>query len=255
MAIETAKELLKTNRILFVIFALWQPENISDIKLKVINFYQVLARIIALGTYVLPQLLNAFLVFGDIPRFAESTFVLSTIMLELIKSFAVWKHQKDIKELINDFDDDDFNPRSKDEFLIYRETYGRCNKMFWSIFWLYNSTVLLWGSFPFLDESRANTLPISAWYPFSVTEPMNYKILFVQQCLTTSCFATLDCCLDTSLLFLIIIASIKADILLLRLRNGYAGYLESRGTQFIQKEDSEMEYLKECAIQHERLIK
>lgn len=258
MAIKTANELFNTNRIILIIFGIWQPDNISDIKLKVLNVYQVLIRAIGLICYVIPQIVNAYLVFGDIPRFAESTFLLSTIMLELIKSFVIWKHQKDIKELLNELSNDDFNPRSQEEFLMYKKAYKMFNRMYWFIFCLYNSTVLLWGSFPFLDESKANTLPISAWYPFSATEPLIYKILFVQQCMVTTCFATLDCAVDTTLIFLILGISIKADVLLLRLRNGHAGFLEhlrNRGEVWGNKEDSAMKYLKECAIEHELVIK
>lgn len=239
---------------LFETFTLWKTENIQFPKQQVWLIYTILFRSIMIFFFILPQAINFFLMLesGDLEVISEATFIFGSIILQVSKIFTFYIYEDKFRQLIYDFENDSFETRDKEEEIIVKHAYKVGNRLFWFLICSFNSAVILLALFPILDKSEKRMIPISAWYPFDFLKSPMYEVVFLAQEICTTVFATMDCSLDSMTISLLLCITMKTNILLKRVENGYTGFPLKINRNY---EDDKRKYLKECAQQHNFIIR
>lgn len=244
------------NIVIFEICGIWIPEKLDETRKRFYILYVVFFSIVIYYSYVLSQAINLCMVSDNLEEFTESTFVFITVFSETIKALAIQTQQCRIKKLLNELDDDIFMPKTADERKILQQGLQKIKNLCRFFFYSYDGTVILWGIFPLFDTERKYSLPLKAWYPFSLDTSPTYELVYLHQFIATLLLATLNAALDTTVICLMIHGITQLDILLTKLMNGYAGYVRNDPDGTINDaEANKIMFLRKFVIHHEAIIR
>lgn len=118
---------------------------------------------------------------------------------------------------------------------------------------MYEGTVTLWALFPLFDMKTKMSLPLSGWYPFSTETNSGFIFTYFYQIIGCVYLACLNCCLDIFIAGMMVNVTAQLDILLDKLENKGEQVEEHEDSK--EKEDVNLEFLKNCAVHHEQIIR
>nr|AYN64393.1 odorant receptor OR3 [Rhyacophila nubila] len=165
------------------VFGIWPPDSIRDTwKVYIYYAYSFFAVNYFFIGYLLSEIIDIIMVFGDIEKTVEASFLCITHLGQLPKVISFIARNHRIKRIIDQLNDPIFN-RGIPEHAPFLENSKRIVKRDTRIFlFLSSSTVMLWAVFPMLDKTISNwTLPLKAWYPFDAMKPVTFQLIYFYQ--------------------------------------------------------------------------
>jgi hypothetical protein len=161
------------------------------------------------------EIVNMVVVFGDIEKMTEASFVLLTNLSHLLKLYVFIKHGSEIRNLIKSINREEFKPRNLVQYKMLAEEI-KVSKLLTKIFlFMCCVTCLLWAVFPLLDMKSGERirLPLSGWYPFKIDKPAVFELIYAYQIFATCINGLRNISMDTFLSGSIMVISGQLAIL------------------------------------------
>lgn len=242
---------LKNNITIFKYFGFWSPDKLTKIEKWLYQTYASFVITICFYLYTLSYTIDVAMSIGDLEKFSKGSFLLLTLLAEIGKSLPIQFKQDKIQDLLDRLDSDLFKPKT----LIHKEIIGKqmtlIKYMFRLFMCMYEGTVTLWAIFPLFDTM---SLPLSGWYPFSTEGTFAFVCIYFYQIVGCIYLACLNCSLDIFIAGMMVNVTAQLDVLLDNLENG--GENVEEGEVISQeKMESNLNFLKKCAIHHEQIIR
>ncbi|XP_047991348.1 odorant receptor 46a-like [Leguminivora glycinivorella] len=157
------------------LFGFWAPAGLTGTQRALYNCYGFLSFMFILGTYLIIQVVDMFLIWGDVALMTGTAFVLFTNLAHTAKIAAVVARQDTLRHLVDD----------ADELLAAetgpgKEIVDSCNRETWQQQLLYccltTVTVAGWAT-----SAEKNQLPLRAWYPYDTSVSPAYELTYLHQ--------------------------------------------------------------------------
>ncbi|RZC43043.1 uncharacterized protein BDFB_009339 [Asbolus verrucosus] len=164
---------------------------------------------------ILSEFVNMIVVFGDIEKMTEASFVLLTHLVEALKLYYFVKNRSSVRNLINSVNRKEFKPRNWDQYRMLSDDI-KMSRMITKVFlFMCCITCCLWGVFPFFDKNPDGTirLPLSGWFPFSTEESPVFECVYAYQTIGVLITGLSNISMDTFLSGTIMIISGQLSIL------------------------------------------
>ncbi|XP_068909800.1 odorant receptor Or1-like [Tenebrio molitor] len=147
------------------------------------------------------EIVNMLVVFGDIEKMTEASFVLLTNLSHSLKLYVFIKHGSEIRNLIKSINREEFKPRNLVQYKMLVKDI-KMSKLLTKIFlFMCCVTCLLWAVFPLLDRKSGERirLPLSGWYPFKIDKPPVFELIYAYQIFATCINGLRNISMDTFL--------------------------------------------------------
>nr|AFC91724.1 putative odorant receptor OR46 [Cydia pomonella] len=157
------------------LFGFWAPEGLTREQNILYNCYGFLSFMFLLGTYLIIQVVDLFLIWGDVALMTGTAFVLFTNLAQTTKIVAVVARAGTLRPLVS----------SADTLLAAetgpgKEIVDSCNRETWQqqlvYFCLTTVTVAGWAG-----SAEKNQLPLRAWYPYDTSVSPAYELTYLHQ--------------------------------------------------------------------------
>ncbi|XP_061715641.1 uncharacterized protein LOC133523939 isoform X2 [Cydia pomonella] len=157
------------------LFGFWAPEGLTREQNILYNCYGFLSFMFLLGTYLIIQVVDLFLIWGDVALMTGTAFVLFTNLAQTTKIVAVVARAGTLRPLVG----------SADTLLAAETGPGKkivdsCNRETWQqqlvYFCLTTVTVAGWAG-----SAEKNQLPLRAWYPYDTSVSPAYELTYLHQ--------------------------------------------------------------------------
>nr|XP_026492139.1 odorant receptor Or1-like [Vanessa tameamea] len=242
----------------------WSPEGMKGGRRLLYNCYGFGIFMFLLGTYLIIQIVDLYLIWGNLPLMTGTAFVLFTNLAHAAKVVNILARKNEIQNIINNADKVLKRARSAEG----REIIRRCDRetkvqqlMF---FFLTFITTTGWASSP-----KKNELPLRAWYPYDTKKSPAYEITYCHQVVAIIVAAFLNVCKDTLVTSLIAQCRCRLRLVGLSLKNlCNEEYLIGDSPSVISltpspktltltpvQEDKVKTRLRACVMQHQEALK
>ncbi|XP_068633654.1 odorant receptor 46a-like [Battus philenor] len=158
------------------LFGFWPPENISNHGKVWYNLYGFFSFMFMLGTYIIIQVVDLILIWGDIALMTATAFVLLTNLAQLTKLVNLKMKEQMIRNVISDAD----QILRSEEGDTSKEIVKQCSREMTLLQLLYIglSAVTMTG---WAASSETNKLPLRAWYPYDSSKSPAYELTYMHQ--------------------------------------------------------------------------
>uniref|UniRef100_A0A0K8TU69 Odorant receptor n=1 Tax=Epiphyas postvittana TaxID=65032 RepID=A0A0K8TU69_EPIPO len=156
-------------------FGFWAPDGLSREKRLLYNCYAFISFMFLLGTYLIIQVVDMFMIWGNLPLMTGTAFLLFTNLAQATKIASLVVRRRTVGAIIDDAD------------LLLRGEEGRGRDIVKSCdretslqqllyFCLTTVTVAGWAG-----SAEKNQLPLRAWYPYDTSKSPAYELTYVHQ--------------------------------------------------------------------------
>lgn len=187
------KETVSYHFIVLQILGLWPPKNSS----KLHTVYSIIITGFFFIAYLISETINIILVFPDIEKVTESSFLFLTHLPQLIKLCYMLKYKTRLRAMMEKMNDERFKPKNLKHAKMVRRTIRNSKASLFGFIFLCGCTVFFWAMFPLIDEKMNRMLPLKAWYPFDTKQSPMYEITYVYQIVAVMWDAAANVCFDT----------------------------------------------------------
>nr|UTN00946.1 odorant receptor [Semanotus bifasciatus] len=229
------------------------------------RLWYVLKATIFLGiAYVgmlLSEIINMVLVFGDLEKMTEASFLALTHIIQTTKLFYIIRYRNKLNLLINNINRKEFQPKSLDQYSTL-QNYIKESKIISTTFLTAGvATCCFWGLNPFTEGGDV-FLPLAGWYPFNTDRYPAFEITFAYQVIGSTINALSNISIDTLMSGLIMVVCAQLNILNDSLRNirKYAAAemdgndVDSTGDLSVELQRKMNEKLVECVVHHRYIL-
>nr|QZH55107.1 odorant receptor 11 [Achelura yunnanensis] len=228
----------------------WAPSDLGS-NLKMIYYlYASISFMILLGIYLIIQVVDMFLIWGNLPLMTGTAFLLFTNLAQAVKILnLVWRRQQ-VEAIISNADQLLGAQSTEEGKNIVKKCDRETTLQQLLYFCLTTITVAGWAG-----SAEKNQLPLRAWYPYDTSTSPAYEITYIHQVGALFVAAYLNVGKDT--LVTALIAQCRCRLQLLGLALGRLSddlkvndkRLLSDGQQFIVRQR-----LKACVMQHQSAL-
>ncbi|XP_073956091.1 odorant receptor Or1-like [Choristoneura fumiferana] len=194
------------------VFGFWVPDGLSWEKRFLYNCYAFISFMFLLGTYLIIQVVDMFMIWGNLPLMTGTAFLLFTNLAQATKIASVVVRRRTVGGIIADADQ-----MLRGEEGRGREIVQSCNRetslQQLLYFCLTTVTVAGWAS-----SAEKNQLPLRAWYPYDTSKSPAYELTYVHQVVALFIAAYLNVGKDTLVTTLIAQCRCRLRLLGLELR-------------------------------------
>lgn len=244
---------LASHIFLFKYAGFWIPDNLSFIKKNIYKTYSAAIMLFIFCMFSLCLVASVVVYFKDLEKLTQALFLLLTVLAEIAKVVPFLTKHEELKDMVQALDEVIFKPKIKKHIDFVNGKKKFIKYMFICLMCLYETTVTLFAIFPLFEEKRR--LPFS-WYPDNTENFLWYLITYIYQIFGGMYLAGLNGGLDTFISGMMVNITAQLDVLLEKLENGceiyWRGYRQERSLD-MEKENEE--FIKECAIHHEAIIR
>ncbi|XP_069359759.1 odorant receptor 43a-like [Maniola hyperantus] len=246
------------------IIGFWAPKNLKGAEKLLYDFYGFISFMFLLGTYLIIQIVDLYLIWGNLPAMTATAFLLFTNFAHSTKIFNIYVRRKIIQAVIDDSDTVLSEEKSFEGQKIVKSCDRESRRQQLLFFILTFLTVLGWAS-----SAEKNKLPLQAWYPYNTSKSPAYEMTYLHQVLALSLAAFLNVSKDTLVTTLIAQCRCRLRLVGLSLRN-LCNVLHPIGREtsirislfpspktFMLTEDQEIivrQRLRCCVIQHQNTL-
>nr|QMS80340.1 odorant receptor [Histia rhodope] len=192
----------------------WAPNDIKNNFNIIYYLYAIVTFMILLGIYLIIQVVDMFLIWGDLPLMTGTAFLLFTNLAQAIKILnLVWKRQR-VEEIIFNANQLLRDQRTEEGKNIVKKCDRETTLQQLLYFCLTTITVAGWAG-----SAEKNKLPLRAWYPYDTSKSPAYEITYVHQVGALFVAAYLNVGKDTLVTALIAQCRCRLKLVGLALRN------------------------------------
>nr|AOE48058.1 putative odorant receptor OR53 [Athetis lepigone] len=154
----------------------WAPETLTRTQRQLYNCFSAFSFLFLLGTYLVIQVVDLFLIWGDLPLMTGTAFLLFTNMAQATKIVNILGRKERIQRIVNEGDRVLAEVKTFEERMIVKS----CNRemiILQALYYLLTVTTTLgWAT-----SAEKNQLPLRAWYPYDTTKSPAYELTYVHQ--------------------------------------------------------------------------
>ncbi|XP_013143920.1 PREDICTED: odorant receptor Or1-like [Papilio polytes] len=154
----------------------WAPEGLTVRGKWWYNVYGFFCFMFLLGTYIIIQVVDLFLIWGNLPLMTETAFLLFTNLAQVAKFINLAIREKMIKQIINEAD----QLLKREHTEEGKDIVKQCNRETAILQFVYMAitmvTMVGWAS-----SAEKNKLPLRAWYPYDTHQSPAYELTYVHQ--------------------------------------------------------------------------
>ena len=219
---------IRTNIFVLRMLGLW-PKHTNKYEFNLYLLYALIVICFFAVLHTLTQAINVFFIFNNFDALMRTTYILLTLLLDLLKICFFTQNIQTVKQLLETLDRKSFQPRTVKQKLLIEKDLNLWTQMYWMLTWCCIGALLFWAIFPILDGSyREGRLPFIAWYPFDFGVTPLYQITYVYQILGISVLAMSTINIDTLMAATNLFAGAQFDILCDNLKNLHLGEDDSK---------------------------
>ncbi|XP_045772957.1 uncharacterized protein LOC123872618 [Maniola jurtina] len=242
----------------------WAPQNLEGAEKLLYDFYGFISFMFLLGTYLIIQIVDLYLIWGNLPAMTATAFLLFTNFAHSTKIFNIFMRRKIIQAVIDDADTVLREEKSFEGQKIVKSCDRESRRQQLLFFVLTFLTVVGWAT-----SAEKNKLPLQAWYPYNTSKSPAYEMTYLHQVLALSLAAFLNVSKDTLVTTLIAQCRCRLRLVGLSLRNfcnelhpigGETSIRISRSPSpktFMLTQDQEIivkQRLRCCVVQHQKTL-
>nr|WCC57387.1 odorant receptor 48 [Papilio dardanus] len=227
----------------------WAPEGLSERGKSWYNVYGFFCFMFLLGTYIIIQVVDLFLIWGNLPLMTETAFLLFTNLAQIAKFVNLTVREKMIREIINDADQILRNENTEEG----RDIVKQCNRETALLQFVYMGitmvTMLGWAF-----SAEKNKLPLRAWYPYDTHKSPAYELTYLHQVVALYVAANLNVSKDSLVTALLAQCRCRLRLLALALRT-LSRDLDVKGDQLtVEQEAIVSARLRDCVLRHQAAL-
>ncbi|XP_050351052.1 odorant receptor Or1-like [Nymphalis io] len=241
----------------------WPPEDMKGRHRLLYNCYGFGIFMFLLGTYLIIQIVDLYLIWGNLPLMTSTAFVLFTNLAHAAKVVNILARKNKIKNIIDNSDKVLRSERSAEGREIVRRCDQETKVQQLMFFFLTFVTTTGWASSP-----KKNELPLRAWYPYDTRSSPAYELTYSHQVIAIIVAAFLNVSKDTLVTTLIAQCRCRLRLVGLSLKNlcneGYIIGESSSGVSLTPSpktltlrpdQDHQVKIrLRACAVQHQEAL-
>ncbi|KAL0883470.1 hypothetical protein ABMA27_016841 [Loxostege sticticalis] len=191
----------------------WVPEHFEGNKKLLYDCYGIFSFMFLLGTYLIIQTVDMYMIWGDLPLMTGVAFVLFTNLAQTTKIVFMVRRRRQVHAIIKEADRELRAVDSNEARAIVKS----CNKETIFLQVVFNCLTLVtmvgWAT-----SAEKNKLPLRAWYPYDITRSPAYELTYMHQIGALCVAAFLNVCKDTLVTSLIAQCRCRLRLLGLSLR-------------------------------------
>nr|XP_049694321.1 odorant receptor Or1 [Helicoverpa armigera] len=227
----------------------WAPEYLGKTQKQLYTCLTVFSFMFLLGTYLIIQVVDLFLIWGDIAMMTSTAFLLFTNMAQAAKIVNIVYRKERIQRIVNDCD----AVLSQAQSLEEKEIVKSCNREMIVLQILYFSLTLI-TSLGWATSAEPHQLPLRAWYPYDTTKSPAYELTYVHQVGALLIAAYLNVAKDTLVAALIAQCRCRLRLLGYSLRTLDKGMGNEAYTFTSEQEKTLSLRLGSCVEQHQKAL-
>ncbi|XP_047030309.1 odorant receptor Or1-like [Helicoverpa zea] len=227
----------------------WAPEYLGKTQKQLYTCLTVFSFMFLLGTYLIIQVVDLFLIWGDIAMMTSTAFLLFTNMAQAAKIVNIVYRKERIQRIVNDCD----AVLSQAQSLEEKEIVKSCNREMIVLQILYFSLTLI-TSLGWATSAEPHQLPLRAWYPYDTTKSPTYELTYVHQVGALLIAAYLNVAKDTLVAALIAQCRCRLRLLGYALRTLDKGMGNEAYTFTSEQEKTLCLRLGSCVEQHQKAL-
>ncbi|PZC74884.1 hypothetical protein B5X24_HaOG200799 [Helicoverpa armigera] len=227
----------------------WAPEYLGKTQKQLYTCLSVFSFMFLLGTYLIIQVVDLFLIWGDIAMMTSTAFLLFTNMAQAAKIVNIVYRKERIQRIVNDCD----AVLSRAQSLEEKEIVKSCNREMIVLQILYFSLTLI-TSLGWATSAEPHQLPLRAWYPYDTTKSPAYELTYVHQVGALLIAAYLNVAKDTLVAALIAQCRCRLRLLGYALRTLDKGMGNEAYTFTSEQEKTLNLRLGSCVMQHQKAL-
>ncbi|CAK1579906.1 unnamed protein product [Parnassius mnemosyne] len=195
------------------IVGFWAPRDLTRDATVWYNIYGIFSFMFILGTYIIIQVVDMCLIWGNLPLMTGTAFLLFTNLAHAIKIVNLVTRRRKIRRII---DDADLLLRSESSG-EGKEIVKQCNRetALQLILYIFLTLVTMIG---WATSAEKNKLPLRAWYPYDTSKSPAYELTYLHQVFALFVAANLNVSKDTLVTTLIAQCRCRLRLLGLALR-------------------------------------
>ncbi|XP_063912003.1 odorant receptor Or1-like [Zophobas morio] len=166
--------------------------------------------------FMVSEIINMVVVFGDIEKMTEASFLLLTHLVQALKLYVFVVHNSRVRRLINSLNREEFKPKNQQQYNLLMEDV-QMSRILTKIFLIMCvATCVLWGVFPLLDKDggeETTELPLSGWFPFDTQKSPIFECVYVYLTMGAMINGLANVSMDTFLSGIIMVISGQLKLL------------------------------------------
>ncbi|CAH2096547.1 unnamed protein product [Euphydryas editha] len=203
---------LRITLIVLMVTGVWRP-NFEGFKKRLYNIYTFFSTMIIVGVYIIIQVVDLILVWGNVPLMTATIFLLFTNIALGTKILNAIRKKEIIRTMLQESNDELSNERREVGKGIVRRYDIETTKQL-SLYIVLSYTTV----FGFATSAEKNQLPLRAWYPYDTSKTPAYHFTYAHQIIAISFGAAINICLDTLITSLISQCRCRLRLISLSLR-------------------------------------
>ncbi|XP_049873096.1 odorant receptor Or1-like [Pectinophora gossypiella] len=228
----------------------WAPEGMAERKKIMYYCYSCFSFMFLLGTYLIIQIVDLFMIWGNLPLMTGTAFVLFTNLAQTVKIVNILAKREKIQKIIYDADDVLRKEDTEEGIKIVK----RCNRETMILQVLYLSLTLITTT-GWATSAEKGQLPLRAWYPYNTSKSPAFELTYLHQVGAINIAACLNVGKDTLVSALIAQCRCRLQLLGLSLKTLCKDMKMSKKLVYTQDQEAvAAERLRKCVAQHQAAL-
>nr|ARO76442.1 odorant receptor 37 [Conogethes punctiferalis] len=227
----------------------WAP-NLRGNKRIIYDCYGFISFMFLLGTYLIIQSVDLFMIWGDLPMMTGVAFVLFTNLAQATKIFFTVRRRELVLKIVSSSDEVLRAVKSDEAKKIVKS----CNRetLFLHMVFCFLTFVTMLG---WATSAEKNQLPLRAWYPYDTTASPAYELTYAHQIGALYVAAFLNVCKDSLVTSLIAQCRCRLRLLGLMLRSLCQGMeISDKYHLTLDQETTVKQRLHSCVVDHQAAL-
>nr|WCC57505.1 odorant receptor 48 [Papilio machaon] len=227
----------------------WAPEGLTKNGKWWYNAYGFSCFMFLLGTYIIIQVVDLILIWGNLPLMTETAFLLFTNLAHVAKFVNLAVRKRMIRLIINDADQILRRENTEEGKNIVKQ----CNRET-AIFQFFYMCITLVTMLGWAFSAETNMLPLRAWYPYDTRQSPAYELTYLHQVVALYVAANLNVCKDSLVTTLLAQCRCRLRLLALALRTLNKD-LDVKGDRLtLEQEAIVSARLRDCVVRHQAAL-
>ncbi|KAJ8721821.1 hypothetical protein PYW08_004223 [Mythimna loreyi] len=228
----------------------WAPQHWTDTQKQFYSFYSLFSFMFLLGTYLIIQVVDLALIWGDLALMTGTAFLLFTNLAQAAKIVNIVGRKQRIQNIVNNADRVLSEVTTKEE----KDIVKSCNREMIVLQVLYFFLTMV-TSVGWATSAESGQLPLRAWYPYDTTKSPAYALTYVHQVGALLIAANLNVAKDTLVAALIGQCRCRLKLLGHALRNLAKGMdIEDEYVLTPEQEKTVRRRLGSCVVNHQEAL-